>query len=189
MTRFWACKSCSVLWAKFSGLHTDQCSSADFHWVKMQTVNLSALVPSVPSSTLSRDLLQTFLFYHLQTNKQGKKGNFGILLPKLFKAETPPPPCHTKVHRFLEAATIVCLEDFLKCHSSKKKACCQIIETCQGKAFRNGSTASASVCTWTSWQQRTSTSQYVAISSTSKPHCPQNQNLKQGAKSESIPCF
>lgn len=145
MTRFWTCKSCSVLWAKFSGLHIDQCSSANFHWVRMQTVKLSALVPSVPSSTLSRDLLQTFPFYHLpkkkkpQKTQQQQKRNSGILLPNFSKQRLPLPLVILKFTDLLEAATIICLEDFFKCHSSKIKACSQIIETCQGEAFRKGS--------------------------------------------------
>lgn len=140
MTRFSACKSCRLLWAKFSGLHTDQCSSADLHWVRIQTVNLSALVPSVPSSRLSRDLLQIFTFYHLQTKKRWKLWNTSS--PNFSKHRLPLLLVILKFTGFFRNCDICLFEEFFfKCHSSKIKTCFQIIEACQGNALRSSSTA------------------------------------------------
>lgn len=79
--------------------------------MRIQAVNLSALVPSVPSSILSRDLLQIFPFYHLQTKKK-KDGKFGILSSQTFsKQKFPLPLVILKFTDFLGTVTFVSLED------------------------------------------------------------------------------
>lgn len=89
----------------------------------MQTVNLSALVPSVPSSTLSRDLLQTFLFYHLQTNKQTrkKKETLEYFSPNFSKQRLPLPLVILKFTDFWKLRQSFVWRIFLNVTLQKKK--------------------------------------------------------------------